>query len=155
MRIRLCLAAVTVLAIPAAIAQAAPSAGVYHGVVNGSTAPPPCHGNEGEGFFRLKAGDVVPANDFTFCGSPAYQAKILAPSSFTCNDLNATVSTPSIPVQGGSFKYKGQEPVGNHGAANRTVIFKGTWDTNSKVTGTTRIKGGGCDHTDKWTMKKL
>jgi hypothetical protein len=153
MRIRLALAAVAVLAIPAP-AQAAPSGGVYHGTVNGVPAPPPCHTNEGAGFFRFQSGDIVPAGDFSFCGGSAHQSKIVAPSSFHCNVVNANLSVSSIPVQGGSFVYKANEPLGPMGA-NRKVTFKGSWDSSTKVTGKTRIKGNGCDHTDKWVMKKI
>ena len=76
---------------------ATPQAGVYHGVVNGSVAGP-C-GNEGEGTLRLRAnGRIAPAGNFQFCGSPASVPKILAPSDFQCNQLNANLSAPSIPV---------------------------------------------------------
>jgi hypothetical protein len=152
MRLRIAVIAAVVLAVPA-IAHAAPSGGVYHGVVNG-TVTNGCGGNEGEGFFRLQGGDIVAPNGFAFCGSPGIQPQILAPSSFHCNQLNARLETDSIPVQGGSFLYKGTAPIGPMGA-NRKVTFKGTWASNSKVTGKTRIKGDGCDHTDKWTMRKI
>lgn len=121
------------------------------------TSPPGangCGGNEGEGFFRLQGGSIVPAGSFTSCGSPANFPKILSPSSFHCNQLNANLKPASIPVSGGAFNYKGSAPIGP-AAAKRKVHFKGSWVSSTKVKGSTEISGGGCDHTDKWTMTLL
>ena len=147
----LALSAVALLVSPAA-ALAAPQAGVYHGVVNGSVAGP-C-GNEGEGFFRLRAnGRVAPAGNFQFCGGPASVPKILAPSDFQCNQLNANLSAPSIPVDAsGAFARTENDPIGPAGAM-RTVTFRGSWVTDTKVTGITRIRGDGCDRLVHWRMK--
>jgi hypothetical protein len=127
------------------------TAGVYHGVLNGSVSSP-C-GNEGEGFFRLKNKKVVPVGNASFCGSPITVPKILAPSNFQCNQLNANLDTSSIKVSGGGFDYKGKAPIGP-GGANRTVRFKGSWANKTKVTGYTKISGGGCDSGHlPWKMK--
>jgi hypothetical protein len=146
------------LAIAAVAWAVTPSTGVYHGVVDGSPTGP-CGGNEGEGFFKLRqttsGKKIVPAGSFQFCGGPASVSKILAPSDFACNQLNATLEVGRIPVSQGSFDYTGASPIGP-GGANRQVRFKGTWQTASKVTGYTRITGGGCDSGRvHWTMKPI
>jgi len=142
------------IAAPSASA-ATPTAGAYHGVVN-STITNPCGGNEGEGFFRLRAtGKVAPLGRQAYCGGTLNLPKILAPSGFTCNQLNANLSVATIPVDAnGAFVYTGDEPIGPGGAI-RKVTFRGHWATATRVVGTTRIRGGGCDHTDRWTMRKL
>jgi len=130
------------------------TAGVYHGVING-TPTNNCGGNEGEGFFRLKKQKIVPVGNASYCGSPIFVPNILAPSDLKCNQLNANLTTTSIKVSGDAFDYKGKAPIGP-GGANRNIHFKGSWTSPSKVTGYTRISGGGCDSgRSKWKMKLL
>ncbi len=148
------LAAVLALLLGAGALAAQGTAGVYHGVLDGSPNTN-CGGNEGEGFFRLKNNKIVPVGNSSFCGSPIEVAQILAPSDFQCNQLNANLPTTSIKVKNGAFDFKGKAPIGSAGA-KRNVRFKGSWATTSKVTGYTRISGGGCDSGRlKWTMKLL
>lgn len=141
------------LALPSA-ALAAPAEGVYHGVING-TGTNQCGGNEGEGFFRFKNGAIVPAgNGVPYCGGNVNASHILAPSNFTCNQLNANLTVDSIPVHQGTFDDTSTAPIGP-GGANRKVRFSGTWVSNRKVKGFTRISGDGCASRGNWTMKRL
>ena len=139
----------------ASASAAVPTVGAYHGVVNG-TIKSPCGGNEGEGFFRLRStGKIAPLGRQAYCGGTVNLTRILVPSNFTCNQLNANLSVATIPVDAnGAFVHTEDAPIGP-GGASRTVTFRGRWATATRVTGTTRIRGGGCDHTDRWTMRKL
>ncbi len=148
------LAGVLALVLGASALAAQGTAGVYHGVING-TPNTNCGGNEGEGFFRLKNKKIVPVDSSSFCGSPIVVSEILAPSDFQCNQLNANLKKTSVKVSGGAFDYQGKAPIGP-GGANRTIRFKGSWKSSSKVTGYTRVSGGGCDSgRSQWTMKLL
>ena len=140
------------LALPAS-AIAAPVAGPYHGIVNG-TPTSPCGGNEGEGWFKLRqSGKIAPLGSARWCGFRITVPEIYAPSAFVCNQGNAKLAVGLIPVDAsGFFVHTEEAPIGP-GGATRTVTFRGTWRSDTKVTGITRIRGDGCDHTSKWTMK--
>jgi hypothetical protein len=135
------LALVALLVGPAWAAK--PNIGKYTGVVPG--AP-----DGYDGWVRVKetaiGGRVLAAWGGALPG-------IVAPSDGTCNYSAAYLTPPKIPVKQGVFEYRGVEVIGPD-ASERTVIFKGTFVTRTKATGTTRIKGDGCDSgTDAWTMK--
>jgi hypothetical protein len=115
----LIVAAAALLAAPSA-ALAAPAAGPYHGVVKGTTTNP-CGGNEGEGFFRLRAtGKIAPLGTAGYCGGQLQLDQILVPSSFQCNQFNANLTVATIPVDAsGAFKYTGDAPIAPGGAIAR------------------------------------
>jgi hypothetical protein len=123
---------------------ATPVDGAYQGVVNG-TITSGGH-NEGEGYFNLMGSgtSIVPHSPF---------AKILAPSDFVCNQLNANLEAATIPVTGGAFNYKGKANIGT-GAARMNVRFTGHWTAAKKLAGTTRIWNNVCDSGKiHWKMK--
>ena len=82
---------------------------------------------------------------------------ITVPSDMVCNEdhqayipLNKLVVKPN-----GSFSWKGTVAIGPGSPAptDRTLTFKGSFDTRRKATGTTRIVGDGCNSgADAWTM---
>ena len=144
--------AVAVAAVPA-VASAAPTPGVYHGVVNG-TVQNPCGGNEGEGFFKLQTNNRIAApGTFRYCGGRGTLSTIIAPSDFVCNGVNANLPVDTIPVDSaGSFARTLDAPIGPGGAI-RKVTFRGTWVSDTQVNGITRVRGDGCDDTAHWRMK--
>jgi hypothetical protein len=131
--------------IPAVAAVVKPAGGDYQGVVN-NTATSHQH-NEGEGYLSVKlvhgARKIVPYGPF---------AKILFPSDFTCNQLNANVETPRISISKGAFDYSGTAPIGT-AAASRHIEVKGHWTDPKHVVGVTKINGAGCHEAAHWKMK--
>ena len=167
--------AVAVLIAAAAIAQVppawavAPTTGVYGGVIDGTTyAPDPCGNrhNEGEGYFRVRktttGRKIVPPGNFAGCQGNFYSAYIVAPSAGplggagtypVCDPYNAALDADRIPISQGAFDFTGYTAQ----VSNRPryhIRFKGSWATQTKVKGFTRITKGTCD-TGKmfWTMK--
>jgi hypothetical protein len=129
-------------------AAAAPQAGDYHGVVNGTTKNS-CGGNETEGFFRLKNGGsaqkIVPLGSAPYCNSTVMWSEILAPWNFSCPGPSNRISSKGIPVRNGSFDH-----------SEKGLRFKGSWSNGTTLKGFTRIKSGGCDSGKiHWKMHKL
>ncbi|MGH2926047.1 MAG: hypothetical protein ACRDK1_08765 [Solirubrobacterales bacterium] len=149
------------LSFAASAGAANPPTGVFQGILNGSVGSPGCGSvhNEGEGYFRVTATSngrrIVPVGNSSYC-SGIVVSKILAPSDFKCNQLNANLTPSRIAVSNGAFNYKGTEPIGPMGA-NRQVHVKGHWDTStSRFVGFTQITGGSCDSGKRyWRMKKV
>jgi len=147
--------AALMLALPVASASAlTPKAGVYHGTVGGTVATR-CQSDEGEGYLRVTGRTIVPVGNGSSCGfSGLVLSKILAPSSFACNQFNANISTASININARDiFLSRSTEPIGPGGAA-RQVTFRGAFIRDGVIRGTTRIVGDGCDHTDHWVMAR-
>ena len=129
----------------AVVAAAAinPRTGLYGGTENRY------HQGEGAGYFKVAAGSrgkkIVPAKGYP---------NIVAPTDFICKSGNITASNvlraKRIPIKAGAFDYSGT-PLGS-GQAGRTIRVRGTWKTASKIVGSTRTTGGGCNHTVHWTM---
>ena len=140
---------------------ATPPTGVFQGILNGSSGATGCGSvhNEGEGYFRVKTTPsgrrIVPVGNSGYCGG-IFVSKILAPSDFKCNQLNANLTASSIPLSNGAFDHNGTAPIGPMGA-NRHVHFKGHWDQSiSRFVGFTQITGGSCDSGKRyWRMKKV
>src|SRR3954451_15361563 len=159
-RRRTALAIATVAAVLGGTAIAAadvqPLARTYRGTANGTALP-----NKGEGCWienpTVFGKSVHPADgNGTIC-----QNQIIAPSRGPvdgvkkwCNAKPAVLSTDHLPIRQASFHFNGKLPIGKHGK-KVTVDFKGTWKSRTKVTGTTKISGGGCKSTVKWTANNL
>lgn len=146
---------VTALALAVPALAAGPPAGVYQGIVNGSVGSPGCGSthNEGEGYFRVKSGKVVPVGTSGYCHGIEVD-KITAPTDFRCNQLNATLTAGHIPINGKSFDHTSHEPIGPVGAS-RKVRVSGTFG-NGKFAGFTQISGDGCNSGKvHWKMKKV
>ena len=135
--------AVVLPVIPAVAAVIKPATGDYQGTVNGTGVH-----NEGEGYFKVKL--VNGARKIVPYGNPL--SKILFPSDFSCNQLNATVETPRISISKGAFDYTGTAPIGTAGA-NRHIEAKGHWTDAKHLVGVTKINGAGCHETAHWKMK--
>jgi hypothetical protein len=139
-----------------AVADVQPLAGTYRASANGKSLP-----NKGEGCFIEKptvfGKRVKPAEgNGTICDK-----QIIAPSlgpvdgvKKGCNKKPAVLNSGGFPIQQAGFHYKGKAPIGPHGK-KLTVDFHGVWKTRTKVTGTTKISGGGCQSTVKWTANDL
>lgn len=138
-----------------------PPTGVFQGILNGSSFSRGCGSvhNEGEGYFRVSgtssARRIVPVGNSSYCNGIVV-SKILFPSDFKCNQLNATLTPNRIALSNGAFNHTGTEPIGPMGA-NRHVHVKGHWDVSiSRFVGFTQITGGSCDSGKLyWRMKKV
>jgi hypothetical protein len=145
-------AACSLLATTTAAWAISPKAGDYQGCPNGATTT---NGHcEGEGYFSVKRGKIKKYANFS---------GIVAPSTFQCSQLNATLEAKRIKVSGGSFDYRGTAKIG-YGPSptgpfkRMNIRFKGSWKSKSLVKGYTRISGrnsrGPCDTGKiKWKMK--
>ena len=113
-----------------------PPTGVFQGILNGSSFSRGCGSvhNEGEGYFRVSVTAngrrIVPVGSSGYCGGIVV-SKILMPSDFKCNQLNANLTPSRIALSNGAFNYRGTEPIGPMGA-NRNVHVKGHWDTSTE-----------------------
>ncbi len=120
-----------------------PRPGIYTGSIPGAPA-------EGEGFFRVKS---TPSG-FAIVHISSAAPLIVVPSDMTCNPENqAYIPLNKLPVKAnGSFSWTGAVAIGP-GQVDRTLTFKGSFETRRRATGTTRIAGGGCNSgADAWTM---
>ncbi len=147
-RMRFAVVSAMVIAIVGVCAVAAaaainPRTGLYGGTEN------KYHHGEGAGYFNVAAGArgkrIVPAKGY---------AHIVVPTDFICKSGDITASNvlraKRISIKSGAFDYSGT-PLGA-GQAGRTIRVRGTWKTSTKIVGSTRTKGGGCNHTVRWTM---
>jgi hypothetical protein len=159
--------ATTVLASPAWATT--PTTGVYGGVIDGTNyAADPCGNrhNEGEGYFRAKktttGRKIVPPGDFAGCQGPFHSDYIIAPSAGplgsgagypVCDPYNAALDADRIPISQGAFDFSGYTAQISS-RPRYHIRFKGSWVSQTKVKGFTRITKGTCD-TGKmpWTMK--
>ena len=149
-------AAGALVAAATAIASTQPLAGPYAGTVNGTGAH-----NKGEGCFQEKptvfGKRVKPVQgQGTICNN-----QIIAPSRGPvdgpkkyCNKKPAILNSGGFPISQQSFHYKGKAAIGK-GGKKLTVDFQGQWKSRTHVVGTTKISGGGCKSTVKWTMDNL
>jgi hypothetical protein len=124
-----------------------PKPGIYTGGIPGAPAA-------GDGFFRVKS----TPNGYAIVAISSAAPLITVPSDMMCNeDQQAYIPLKKLVVKAnGSFSWKGTVAIGPGSPAptDRTLTFKGSFDTRRKATGTTRIVGGGCNSgADAWTMK--
>ena len=113
----------------AAVAIAAPKAGIWEASLGKTFAP-----SEGNAVFRVTSGGAIKRTS----AAP----KIYAPSNFKCNTSNLAVAKSKIPIKSGKFSYKGGAYV-NYGTSppvyKGTLTWKGRFVTKKKVKGTVRF----------------
>ena len=123
-----------------------PKPGIFTGGIPGAPAA-------GEGFFRVKN----TPNGYAIVAISSAAPLITVPSDWVCNEGHqAYIPLKKLVVKAnGSFSWKGTVPIGPGSPAptDRTLTFKGSFDSRTEATGTTRIVGDGCNSgTDAWTM---